>query len=313
MGGPLRLRPADMAPDVVIEATRCLRRRLRGFSCSRCIDNCHAGAVSAKRGDIEIDSGACTRCGRCSVVCPAEVFVFAGHDPCQDLKTFDSALPMRISCYRHVGAPAAGVFVSCLGALSFEAMMFLALNRNGDIVIDMTGCADCENSHIIGLFTSALTRIKQLELPRPLAQIIVAWETADLPPEDLKNRRSFLVNMSSNALSLIRARFNPKASTPEQSLPGRRRVPGKTELMLTAFRALDPESKHIIKAIFPQLLVQTTCTLCPRCAGICPTGALKRESISDNKQLVFIAEKCTACGLCIQFCNEKALELRIAD
>jgi Pyruvate/2-oxoacid:ferredoxin oxidoreductase delta subunit len=42
------------------------------------------------------------------------------------------------------------------------------------------------------------------------------------------------------------------------------------------------------------------------CVGMCPTGAIA-TSRDDPPRPVFIAPLCTACGVCAEFCNVKAI------
>lgn len=302
-----------MLPGIAVQSGRCLQRRLRGFECSLCVDSCHVKAVTLKEGGIYLDSDSCTSCGRCAAVCPAEVFVIDGNDPYSMLEAVEASLQVVISCRRQNSALSPSLPVLCLGALPFEAFLFLAIHQQNDILINMAGCADCENSPVTAQVNSAVTRIAQLEPPRPLAKFIRVRDSAELPSDAPGNRRAFLMNTGDNILSFVRARLGPKAPLPDAFHTHRRRIPGKTAILEKAVTALDRESRSIISAAcLPLLTIRSSCSLCPRCAGICPTGALGRVIADGIKQLVFQPEKCTACGLCVEFCKDRSLELRKA-
>lgn len=301
-----------MASNVTVDSARCLRQRLRGFNCSQCVESCRAEAISICKAEIHVNGDACTNCGRCVAVCPSEVFTFSEDYLYQVLQEFDLSQLMVISCKRQKDATAPDITVPCLGTLPFEAFLFLALRQQNDIIINMAGCADCENSHITIEVKSAITRIEQLQLPKATAKFITTKNTSEISADTLRTRRSFLVHVGSNVLSLVRDRVSLRVTSSEPSRPHRRRVPWKTELLLNVIYTLDHEYRSIItKTFLPQLIIQSSCTLCPRCAGICPTGALKRVNSYDTKTLIFLSEKCTGCGLCVEFCHKKSLELNL--
>ncbi|WP_407642642.1 4Fe-4S dicluster domain-containing protein [Desulfopila aestuarii] len=299
-----------MLPDITVHAERCLQRRLTRFQCSLCVDSCHSNNVTLKEGEIHIDADSCTKCGKCITACPAEVFVIEDDEHYRVLEQLEPSVQMVISCRRQIYDSPCVLHVPCLGALPFEFFLFLAIRQENDIVINMAECAQCTNSHVTDHVKAIVSRIEQLPLPRPLAKFISVRDSDELPVHESGNRRYFLADMGDKILSFMRNRFEKQASTSIPSRTHRRSLSGKSRILQKAIALLDRESRKVVSATcLPLLTIQRSCSLCPRCAGICPTGALERVSTNGNKQLIFNSEKCSSCGLCVAFCKENSLQL----
>lgn len=65
--------------------------------------------------------------------------------------------------------------------------------------------------------------------------------------------------------------------------------------------SIQPLSKDII-------WLEEKCTHCGYCVNFCPTSALSMEEAT--KVVSFNSQKCTTCGICIEICPFKAIEFR---
>lgn len=65
--------------------------------------------------------------------------------------------------------------------------------------------------------------------------------------------------------------------------------------------SIQPLSKDII-------WLEEKCTHCGYCVNFCPTDALSMKK--STKAVSFDSQKCTTCGICIEICPFKAIEFR---
>lgn len=296
---------------IQIVVSRCLRQRLSSFDCSRCLDSCAAGALSVAGGEVRLEKEKCTGCGRCTAVCPAEAFTFSGYDLSDELdryRTFDGTV---FSCHQKNHTSADGFQLPCLGALSVEALFSIGLKATGTVYFDLTGCPDCGGNQAVRTLPASLERVQQALMEDSPARLIAVTDKANLPNPETKDRRSFLFDMGNNVLSFVRHRYGKSAERQETSPATTRRLPKKNALLEKTIASSVPAvSDTLLSRCYPSLAITASCILCPRCTGMCPTGALKLTRQPDNgKKLSFTPHKCTGCGLCAAFCKVKAISI----
>jgi ferredoxin len=140
----------------------------------------------------------------------------------------------------------------------------------------------------------------------------VAYTSDQLPSASQNNRRSFLADIGRNVFKLIRERYHPADNTASHSPGHRRNIPHRLATVNSTLQSISAEVQKAVKAVLhPRLQISQTCTICPRCTGICPTGAISRRRRETDSQhhLVFAPERCTGCGLCVAFCEKHAIRL----
>lgn len=302
----------DLAPVAEVVDGRCLRRRLSGFDCTLCVDNCEVNAVTLSQADgrmeVHIENQKCIGCGRCTAVCPAEAIVFPDFDLYQALDECETFEETVFTCRRQKRAFPKEFAIPCVGVLSIEALLYVGLKGSGPVYFNLTSCHGCSQHQVIEKFLVLLDHAQKL-ITLEFANLVAITETSHLPSVLKKDRRSFLLDMGSSAASLVETQYGKTLQQKAPSQAKSRRVPQKTLLLAKAINAKDnPAATVLLARCVPTISLIDSCTLCPRCAGMCPTGALKVERRQDkSKRLLFAAEKCTACGLCAAFCKMKAI------
>lgn len=310
----LLTKTAGTTPVAEIVAGRCLRGRLSSFDCTRCLDSCAANALSLQNGKIQIDNTSCTGCGRCTAVCPAEALIFAGFDLYRMLDECDSFEDCVFNCPRQKQAFPKELPLPCIGVLSIEALLSIALKGNGPVYFNLLACPDCPQFEGVEAFVETLARVQKTIDTYLGTKLLAIRAPSQLPIVQQRDRRSFLFGLGSNVASLVKSRYatKPPRSKKEPNKANGRRPPEKTALLEKVIMAQDSAvSSMLLRQCTPTLSLTDSCTLCPRCTGMCPTGAIKLVRQEDNsKKLSFSAGRCTGCGLCAAFCKAQAIIIK---
>jgi ferredoxin len=297
----------DADSVVQLVAERCLRTRLNSNECRRCLEVCPGSALRVENRRILLDAERCSGCGRCRAVCPNDAFISA-----VDITQLIDSLPGKdravISCSRQPQQTDKELVLPCLGLLSQPALLAIGSSGCPAIAFHTGGCAACINAPSAGAFLADLRTVAGLIErccgTRLEASSKIAPETFRPPP----SRRSYLLDLT--------ASVRPLAATPSPFSPARgpasppssRHVPEKVRFVNELLTAVaDALKQELRSALLPRLSITSACTRCPRCAGICPTGALKRKTNESGKQLMFNASRCSRCRLCAEFCPESAI------
>ncbi|SDP50872.1 4Fe-4S dicluster domain-containing protein [Desulforhopalus singaporensis] len=293
---------------IVPNLAHCLRRRLNSCDCRLCVDGCLFRALSVVTGGVELDCGECTLCGRCAAICPAGVFTFAGCDIEQQLLDWSVDENPLVSCYcgnrpgGRYGVDETGL--PCLGALSPEAVVFLFLKKGALISYDFTGCSCCINQRPVTRFFRALENTAKLLGPHIGARFTVITDEKQLSDEIARGRRSFLRSLGRDVVRLMKKERHTTCRNHDEG----RRLPAKTRLLRDALLSAAVEKKKELTAkCLPTITVEKWCTLCPRCTGMCPTGAVRLVKDEHKKKLMVDPYLCTSCFLCEKFCPENAI------
>ncbi len=295
----------------------CAHSRSRITGCSRCIDNCPAGAITPDNERVKIDPYLCGGCGVCASVCPTGAATYAL--PLGDelfkrartvLRTYAKAGgtdPVLLIHDADQGEEAIGLISRMGRGLPANCIPF-AVNEVTQVGLDLIlsaaayGAAHClillppkrreEAQAQEGEIAIAETvldglgygtgRVRHLHLDDPSAVEDALWSLAKLP-------------------AMPQGDFLPL---------GRKRT--IMRLALDTLHAGAPNKVDEIAmpagAPFGTVTVDASgCTLCLSCVGACPARALRDNP--DKPQLSFVEDACVQCGLCAKTCPEKVITL----
>ncbi len=302
---------------VVFRPERCLRSRLNSDTCQRCLACCKSKALVLRGRRIALDEDRCTGCMSCVSECPNDAL------ECDfDISVFLDALQQStagdaivISCGKssertnHVKIP-------CIGLLSEPVLAALYCVVREAAYIDARPCVDCENGHVYNLVFERVRVVgEKYGDPKSLKLRFQGGENGNVTVPG-GQRRAYL-SMARNSMINIGRKVSTVSVAGDELAGGKEKSAEKGALRVTRFlqQVLDqlPENmgreRALLYSYFMTATVGCTCTLCPLCTGMCPTGALKRVHGSTVKQLAFTSAKCSGCGLCVAFCRKKALTL----
>ncbi len=287
---------------------RCLRRRLNTNECRSCIDVCTTGALSFDGRMVQLDTDRCSRCMRCTAICPNEALV-----PPIDLEKTLRLLAERheavISCERHQLFQEDEITVPCFGIFSPIALMAIGSKGCATVRFRTEQCRHCVNKDAAEAFISALGRVTD-HVARLFGATLTTSQSITRYRATGNERRSYLLGLRAKVLSMTPQKKHKQEENepcPEQS---GRRLPVGVRMAARMIDTAESGVKEQLRELCtPRLTISTTCAICPRCAGICPTGALKRDKSKRNKYLLFNADYCSGCRLCVLFCKQSSIRL----
>ncbi len=294
--------------QVKVSPRRCLRNRLRGNRCDLCLQICPSAALSYSGGSLHFAEHACTSCMACTAVCPVDALV-----PIIDLQQFvDHARSAEhdtliISCSYNRLFGEDELLLPCLGLLSPELLTYMASALpQKTLRFNVRRCSDCRNLKVSSWFQKNLNSLVQHGGSAWVTKMELS--TADSGEQTQDDRRSFFKAMRRDAVNAAAFPQAAKGQIQQEQAPTSRTIPSKTALLKTILESDEPQHP-LATRMAPRLSIGANCHPCPRCAGICPTGALKLVRQKQGKIVKFDSTSCCSCALCVDFCKEGSLAL----
>ena len=293
-------------PSFVIQ--RCLRTRLNTHQCQRCVENCSAGALKVLDRKISFEPSQCTSCMSCVAVCPQDALV-SDFDIEKLLCSLHPARDVVISCVRQKQMNVDEITIPCVGIFSKQLLTASLLRGCRSIFFQLSGCADCPNGEISRAFKLTCQELFDvLEDLHP--STVVFREKEEQFTHHTMDRRAFLRKLRQLAGDISTNTLCFAPDSPPDDRARSRRVPSKTALIKKVLTNLDGDcQKTIIRLFAHSITLNDTCTCCPLCKGICPTGAITVDRCTEGKRLNFAMLDCNGCGLCVEFCKNNAISL----
>ena len=292
--------------DLLFDISRCLRMRFCDSSCRRCVEACPHGAVTLDDG-LAVNEEVCQGCLLCTTACPSGALEMnAEFADC--LARLAKVPEPVLGCVRT--GETAHAALPCLGGLSEEHLLSLSHELTGIVTLNLSPCRDCPNISLAAILKQRLATLTEAGLVSASARIIIAESPADVHyhPESL-DRRGFFNSLRSSLFSSAASILAPhNDASDHRSEYAAKRVPARRLLLNEVRERASQELRTKIQKHFDTaIIIDSGCSTCQGCVAICPTGALKttsQDNIPTYDQL-----KCTACGLCAEFCLDHAVSL----
>lgn len=299
-------------PQVVeFDIKQCLRKRLSSCECSHCVDTCPAGALSLKNREVLLNTQKCSNCMQCVAVCPNEAFFLPDYDFDSNCRSIQNRERIVFTCSRQIYGHPEDQIVPCLGMFSIELLLVLGMTGPPVISFNVSGCLTCENKTTSDSFMKVLEYLEKQVSPLLTTKFDVVKDRNLAEYSESDSRRGFISSVGNNCISAIKSQFwSEKIEFADTSFKTRR-IPYKTRLIKNLIDLVDSEEKELITSLcFHQVSINSKCTFCPLCTGICPTGAIKIDRSNGEKRFLFNAALCSGCGLCVSFCNKNAIAIQ---
>lgn len=300
-------------PALEFISRRCLRNRLQGNACTRCLDECPVQAISGQEpGGVRLDSKRCVGCLACTAVCPAEALVGKDHRLAASPGKAAGRETLVFCCEKSIRS-GEEIVLPCLGALAEEQLAAFAAKAAKGVRLSLVKCGDCRAAFVPDLlarrFAALNRRLGNGEITGSIRLLLQEKEGEELA--ESSSRRAFFKafrEISFHAATETMATLQADPDQREQH--AHKHQPVRLAQLRQVIADTGEESTHqALLRLFFSLTVSDECNFCGGCAGMCPTGALKNTREDELKRLQFDWAKCSGCGLCLEFCRKKALTL----
>lgn len=288
-----------------IDRKQCWNLHPHKEQCTDCKDICPYGEEIFSRPNLAKDWDPCIDCGLCVSVCRTRCIAPSTEQVQHDLApaTSDNDT-IWIGCEQ--SSRHNDLVRSCVGAMTWESLAYLALNKK--LVLDLTPCGNCENDRCAKLLRDSLTRLVEF-LGEPLfnARITLAYQPDEAPYEAKElSRREMFAHMSDSskngAKQLLRQLPVLQDDDDNRIQPFRYALNERIKQLKTA-----TETPFHYGVYLPAFT--SKCFGCGRCEKNCKAGAIRLEDLPDGQTRVVITPwKCSECGMCVSACSHKAID-----
>lgn len=309
------------AGDPLFVSGRCVDALHRGAGCERCADICPASAINCEAGGASVDQTACVGCGACIAVCPTEAI-----RPRSTRRPLHFAVadtpgdgPVALACPQSgTGVSSMPVIrhVRCLAALGADELLDLAGEPPRHLWLDDSACETCALGQLHGAIERAVEGANGLCRAFGLDAVVHRATEAgvDVVPGGPRAR---VVDVRDGAMSR-RGLFRRLAG----EVSGRLRpadagggLPPRRQRLLQLLQAASEgglDDEPVTVDGFGDVEVDAgRCTACGLCAQFCPTDALTFATGGDGQQRMFTLHaepaRCVDCGVCTAACPEGAI------
>lgn len=302
---------------VTYDASICAHERSRKTGCTKCIDQCPAGAITGAGDIIVVDPGICGGCGNCAAHCPTGAVAYAYPTRTDQI--------LRIQTLARTFLAAGGQApVLLLHDASHGTPLIGAMARFGRglparvIPLEMHATSGVGHDVMAAALAAGFRQIVVLADPHKAEEFSAVAEESQL----MEALLSGFGHVGERIVTLLEADPDQVESAlytlPDlQELTRSAPTPlgGKREIARAALGVLadagQPDASILPltgSAPYGTVLVDTeACTLCMACTSSCPADALR--DTPGSPQLRFVEAACVQCGICESTCPESAISL----
>jgi ferredoxin len=307
----------------------CAHGRSGKTGCTKCLDVCSTGAISADGDHVKVESHLCAGCGGCATVCPSGAMTYAY----PSVAEVGARLKAMLAVFGSAGGRNACLLFHDMEA-GREAVR--AVGRNAGFGVRGQGAKGAgrglparvipfESFHVASIGIDLL--LGAICYGACQVRILLTGREADGYVAALKEQMSFAAailqglgysgehfgvvesgQLEQKLWDLAPASGVARPATFNLSTEKRTSLDFAFDFLLKDSASKAREVRLPSGAPFGALTVnKDTCTLCKACIGACPEAALLDSP--EAPQLRFIERNCVQCGLCEKTCPEDAIRL----
>lgn len=297
-----------------LHTSRCLHRRNKSSSCTKCVDVCSSPSALELTNQPQLFTDHCLDCMHCTRVCPTQVFQDKQWK--EQLLSIPNRETVIFACERQ-GDKEYHVVLPCIFQIELVHLGWAGQYSNQlNVYFHEEQCKNCplyreEMMEKVSDILSSAEKIfskcgKEIKIT-----LLNEWVEKREQTQRL-SRRDFFALLSRKALTRTVDPFLPFFAETKYS---KEKVPVSEErnLLLHLLRKITQNAdknflvpSKILKTA--KVTISDACSGCGVCVAFCPTGSLQMErqegSITLNENL----SHCVDCGLCKEFCPEQAIE-----
>lgn len=295
----------------------CAHSRSQKTGCSKCIDNCPAGAITPNGDIVEVNVDICGGCGNCAAHCPTGAVYYQYPERADHISEIQT---LARSFLAAGGKAPRLLFIDSEHGMELITVMA----RYGDglpadvIPLEMHATSGVGHDAMMAALAAGFSQIIILGDPRNAEEYAAVQNEIELSHAILTG-----LGIDGERISLI-LEADPdivqdqlwsdaalKSVATKEFLP----LGNKREVARTVIGAVAEASSSSIEIIplndtapYGAINVDTDkCTLCLACVSACPADALRDNP--DKPELRFVEAACVQCGICRVTCPEGAITL----
>lgn len=295
----------------------CAHSRSRISGCTKCIDNCPAGAITSSGDTVTIDAAICGGCGNCAAHCPTGAVSY--QYPRRD--DFIASIQLLARSYHAAGGkkPVLLLHDGTFGLEMIGAMARFGRGLPHDMIpLEMHATTGTGHDALLAAISAGFAGVVVMGNPRKEGEYDAAREEIALADAILDGlghgagRVELFFHADPGQLeAALWGHKSGAGAAMHEFLPvGGKRDIARAAIKVLAGKSADAHTPIALPASAPYGAVHIDadgCTLCLSCVSACPAFALYDNP--DRPQLRFVESACVQCGLCAATCPEKVMTL----